>query len=361
MDSSVWLDLVLAMPDGEISASASDDPLIVEKELVHVGEFAKYDEKTGKVVAKYNITEDYLNHWQKTFAQMAKESVDVPMPLMHTKNPEARRATLVGVDRRKNSKGVESLFGKVKFKDAKSKENLSASQVSIYVPKKSGKYDMPIEHVAFTDYPVISTLEPFNIVASYLGEYEDAILLQNEDDDMTLKDLAIQAGLDPALTDEQQILMALSQKLAAANAAKPPVPPAAPPGPPRPPMPPGRFSRDNNGEQKLSGALLSTVRELRQMKLSRLSTGEDARITPAQAKLLADKYCTDDALAFSHLDGASDDFDTTIEVLQAGSPIRGAQKTGPQAMALSKDETQTKNRLVANAEARAAAAKEQAA
>lgn len=348
MDSSIWPDLVVAIPDGEISAAQFDDPLVVEKEIVHAGDFAKYD-LSGKVTARYNITEDHLNHWHKTFAEMAKDSVEVPMPLEHTRSPEARRATLIGTERRKNNKGVESLFGKVKFKDVKAKEALSTSQVSVFVPKQSGKFKMPIEHVAFTDYPVISTLEPFNIVASYFGE------AMNEDDDMTLRDLATQAGVDPAITDEQQLLMALSQKLAAIpKAPVPPAPAPAPVGPPRPPM---RFSKDQL--PVVDPLVLQMVKENRQLKLSRLSEGNNARITPAQRKILEDRFCSDDAISLSHAVGNSEDFDAAIRMIEAGSPIRGEQKTGPQAMALSKDETPTSNRLVANAEQRAKDAKEQ--
>lgn len=348
LDSTIWVDAIFAMANADAPVVSTSDPLIVEKELVHEGEFSKHTDD-GEI--KYKITKKFLDHWHKTFAEMSKDSVQVPMPLEHTRNPEARRATLVGMVRKPNSKGIESLFGQVKFKDAKAKADLIASNVSIYVPKKSGKYTMPIEHVAFTDYPVISTLESFAIVASLVGD--------EIEDDMTLRELATQAGIDPAIVDEQQLLMALSQKLAAIP--KPPVPgapvPGAPVAPPRPPMPGARFSKDKKENEPqyepLTGSLLSMVKQNRSMALSILSKGDDARITPATRKELEDRFCSDEALSFSHVPGASDDFDAVISALQKNPPIRSDKKSGAQALALSKDELTTeKNPLVANAERR---------
>ena len=344
MDSSLWIDIVLAAESADAPVVNAADPLIVEKELIHVGTFSKH---TNDGEVKYNITSKLLDHWHKTFAEMSKDNVEVPMPLGHSRNPELKRGSLVGTIRKPNSKGVDSLFGQVKYKDAKAKENLSASQVSIFVPKKSGKYTMPIEHVAFTDYPVVTTLEPFNIVASVI-----------EEDDMTLRELANIAGVDPALTDEQQIMMALAQKLQAIP--KPPVPGqppvGAPPVPPRAPMP-GRFSNDpvKDNPEPLTGALMDVVKENRQLRLSRLSEGKDARITPAQRKILEEKYLTEESLSFSHVDGGNEDFNTVVQMIEAGAPIRDMKKTGAQALVLSKDDQANgeKNPLVRGAEKRA--------
>lgn len=201
---------------------------------------------------------------------------------------------------------------------------------------------MPIEHVAFTDYPVVTTLEPFTIVASLVGD--------EIEDDMTLRELATQAGIDPSITDEQAILLALSQKLAAIPKTAVPAPAPAVPAVPRPAMP-ARFSKD---EEPLTGSLLGIVKQNRAMTLSRLSTGNDARITPAARKVLEDRYLTNDSLAFSHVDGASDDFDTVIDMIEKMPPLR-ANQSGSQAMVLSKDDLMSgeKNPLVRNAEKRA--------
>lgn len=345
MDAILWTDAIFAMAHSE-SAIATDDPLVVEKELVHVGDFSKH---TDDSEVKYKITEKLLDHWHKTFAEMSKDSVQVPMPLEHTRNPEARRATLVQTIRKPNKSGKESLFGRVRFKDVKAKADLAASNVSIFVPKKSGKYTMPIEHVAFTDYPVVSTLEPFAIVASLVES--DA----TEDDNMTLRELATQAGIDPSITDEQQIMMALAQKLAAIP--KGPVPgvpvPGVPVVSPRPALP-ARFSNTKDTPEPLGGSVLALVKQGREAILLSLSTGPDAHITPAARKILEEKYCTEEVLSLSHLPGANDDFDNIIAVLKTNPPLRG-KGSQAQTMALSKEDQMNpeKSPLVRNAEKRA--------
>jgi hypothetical protein len=341
------INVVLSLENGEPMA-ATDNPLEFWKEVAHEGQFVK---DTGNARMEFAITRGMMDHWHKTFNEMRADGMEVPVPVEHTRDPEKRRGTVTELARKPNGKGVSALYAKIKFKDASAAALAkSGANVSIFVPKKivSGvskkEFVMPLEHLAITDYPVIHDLEPFQAVALSMSPELEG------DPEVTLRELATQAGIDPSITDEQQLILALSQKLQQIAGPKPPVPgqPGAPPAPgnypPRPPAPRPFGASKTQGEpqiQPLSGLLLSTIKNARKVQLDALATGELARITPATAKKLAERFVTDEALAFSHVDGFDDGFDTTLEALAMNPPIKRGDKTGAQAgIALSKDGTE---------------------
>jgi hypothetical protein len=348
LEDAFPLNAVLAMENQEpwIAAGPSA-PLEYWKELCHEGQFVK---DNGATHLEFKITRDLMDHWNKTFLEMSTDGMSVPLPVEHTKDPEKRRGSLVETKRQLNKRGQQALYGRIKFNDESAASLAkSGAGVSIFVPKQvtnghGKKYVMPIEHVAITDYPVLHDLEPFQAVALSLAS--------DGDQDVTLRDLATQAGIDPSITDEQQLLLALSQKLAAV--AQPPRPPAGPAGPPRPPMPARPFGASKGDEPvPLTGSLLKMVREARSMKLDRLSTGAEPRITPAVRKKLEEQYLKDEVIALSHVDGFDDGFDAVVDSLMQNPPISRGGKTGPQAsLALDKGDAPSDG-LVKNMEKRA--------
>lgn len=304
----------LALSDSETHA-VPDKPLEFWKEIAHVGRFAKGD-------FKFSITEDDLEHWHNTFGAMQKSGIEVPVPVEHTKDPEKRRGKVLALARKTNSKGLPALFARIKFRDGDAAK-LSHSGVSIFVPAKAAdgygnEFKAPIQHVAITDYPVLTDLDPFQpIMLSFVGESPGEIktFIDNEGrksvmvtplvldalnrareqglaldfnskeeadakkgppgkspsqspsgqgdkppdraapgqsqqenpqqkNAMTLRDLATQLGIDPSITDEQQLLQQLAAIIAQLKArAQAPMPPQMPmrpqmmPGMPGPMMP----------------------------------------------------------------------------------------------------------------------------
>jgi len=328
--------------------------LVFEKEIVRAGEFTKSG-RSGKVT-RHVIDERMLDGFVRNFAEMKRDGVHVPVPVEHTVDPEKRRGTVTDMTKRPNGSGVPAVFARIEFRDAEAAKMAQTAGVSVYVPDKIhngtlGKdYHAAVEHVALTDYPVINDLAPFKPLALSL----------KMENDMTLKDLAAQMGVDPSITDEQQMLLAMSMKLQQMRGPQqPPAPaPGQPAAPPRPPGPaPARPFGMSREPIALSGTLLAMAVENRETKIGRLV--ERRLITPAVAKDLKATYCTDDALAFSHAEDFNDGFDAVVGALAKNSPvIPDGKKTGKQAVALSKDaDGRYENPLVANAVARAEAAK----
>lgn len=147
-------------------------------ETIPVGSFVKDNAKTGDAHERipFEVDLNTLKHWKRTFEDMKFNGIEVPMPLNHTEDPEARRATVVDFEIDKNDRGIDSLFTVFKFKNEEAEKNLKDTGVSIFVPPKfvDGKdkeYIYPIRHVAFTDYPVIpglAKMQPLAIAASYV-------------------------------------------------------------------------------------------------------------------------------------------------------------------------------------------------
>ena len=147
-------------------------------ETIPVGAFVKDNAKAGDEHERipFEVDLNTLKHWKNTFKAMMFNGIEVPMPLNHTEDPEARRATVVDFEIEKNDSGKDSLFTIFKFKDKEAEKSLKDTRVSVFVPPKfvdgrDNEYIYPIRHVAFTDYPVIpglSKMQPLAIAASYV-------------------------------------------------------------------------------------------------------------------------------------------------------------------------------------------------
>lgn len=150
------------------------DGLTFWKELIYEGSFTKA--VPGQAPQHFTIDQAKIDHWATTGNRMVKNGVKIPLPLKHNDNPEANRARLIEYATDVNDSGLYSLWGKVRFNNARAAELAASTDVSIFVPGdtfvdgRGNSYEYAIKHIALTDYPVIPGLSDFHaIAASYDG------------------------------------------------------------------------------------------------------------------------------------------------------------------------------------------------
>jgi hypothetical protein len=153
-----------------VAAAARTMPLraapsgrLYRKELIYVGSF-----RTPHM--SFDVDDRLLHHWVCTFDAMSAGGIEVPVPVEHSTDPEARRGTLVRLELSRNDRGLTALYGWLRFRGD---YDPGDAQVSIYVPLEvtdglGRKYFRPIRHVALTDYPVIPGLGRFEAIAASL-------------------------------------------------------------------------------------------------------------------------------------------------------------------------------------------------
>lgn len=163
-------------PGEAISLSGEGDGLTFRKEVIYEGNFVK---KTKDIDQPFSVNAELMDYWSRISNEMIEDGIKIPGPLMHRKDPESNRALVLGFQRGINSKGKQSLYAIMRFRDIEAAKLAKTTDVSIYVPEEpvfSGtgkKYVKPIRHVALTDYPVVNGLEDFkSIAASYDGPLE---------------------------------------------------------------------------------------------------------------------------------------------------------------------------------------------
>jgi len=249
------LSSIISLSNVDSDVIETDNDRVFIKEVVHVGTFHKDDQRIP-------ITEQHLKHWCKTFAEMAREGIEVPVPLEHTRDPEKRRGKVLSLTMSKNSRGLPAMYAKIAFSDAKQAKQLRNSGVSIFVPKevKTGSgntYKIPIEHIAITDYPVVAGLEPFKPIALSFTPADD----KGDDKKDTKPDgdakndgnpssnppnksgdpvrmIANMLGVDPSITDPAQLSAACQQVIQTLMARGGMQPPANQPQRPMTPQAP---------------------------------------------------------------------------------------------------------------------------
>lgn len=343
------------------------------KQVIYEGAFVK--SRPDEEDIEFSVDGKLMDHWHDTFLAMQDEGIEVPMPLGHTEDPEKRRATVVGSERGKDSQGRDSLFQIVEFVDPKYESLAASSNVSIFVPPsfRSGKgtpYERPIRHTAFTDYPVIPGLEPFQAIACSYDALElnmpmpggvptpaapapagaaGAAAPPAAGGGVTLQTIAKKLGVPENLPPDQ-LLMQIDAKVTQLMAQKPPAPgapalggaPAVPATPPR----------------SVAASHVKTTKKLRERELRDLL--ENGQITSAMYADFCAQYCTEKGLALSLSDGAPDDgFDSLVRTLSKNTKgaIRRGERSGPQVLALSDDRNRPEpSSVVRNAEKRAEAA-----
>lgn len=149
--------------------------LTYRKELIYAnapGEF--FTKRTKDKVQKFRVDESTLDHWASVGNRMRQNGVKIPTPLKHNTDPENNRGQILRFETGVNDEGRPALFGIVKFRDEKAAELAASTDVSIFVPAdpiydgKGNGYDYAIQHVCFTDYPVIPGLSGFQAIAASL-------------------------------------------------------------------------------------------------------------------------------------------------------------------------------------------------
>ena len=323
---------------------------VYRKELIYTGHFVK---KTPQKEQRFSVTEDDLTHWVETGVQMLSNGIEIPLPLEHTENPEAKRGDVVGFETGINDKGLPALYGLCTFVDADAEKLAASANCSIYVPEdftdgKGNTYERPVRHVALTNYPVIPGLAKFETIALSLLE-------PTGENEMPLKELAkavgveVQDGADDA-TIEKAIATSfgtMRKELDDLKKKSKTDPPADPKPADKPPV-------------KIAAGFLSMARDNRTLKLDALVKA--GNITPATRDKLAAQYVTDDALtlSLSSEEGDADGFDTMVAALGENDPVQLAEQSGPQldgeALTLSEVGDPKKNPMLAEAQARANAA-----
>jgi hypothetical protein len=346
--------VVYCTPGLDAWSLSNESERLYRKELIYEGAFVKKDDSEE---IRFNVDEALMLHWVATHDAMTANGNDVPLPLMHTENPEQRRGTVHRLAVEEDSQGRKGLFGYIKFRDAEA-EKLAASNVSIYVPNewtdgKDNRYVRPVRHVALTDYPVVPGLDSFQAIVASLS-------LAQGDQDMPLRQLATKLGVelgDDTADDqvESKIVTAittmktenskLKQELATLKAK---------------PKPESKEGEGKEEEKKVAVAagFITLARDNRKMKLDGL-VGKSA-ITKAVADKLSEQYCTDEALSLSlSSDGTSSDgFDNLIETLSGNDPVKLGEASGQQTVALSHNlKKGEENPVLKDAQARADAAK----
>ena len=346
----------LQPPDCDTLELASATPNTYRKQVIYAGQFTKTEGKGVK--QRFKVDKQLLLHWERIGNEMLTNNIGVPMPSLHTDEPEAKRADIVRFEFGKDSKNRDALFVHFSFVSGLAPDTLAAlkaSDVSIFVPPEwtdgnNKKYDRPIRHVAFTNSPVIPGLDPTTALAASF----------EENTNMTMAELAQALGLqvedgadDSAIG--QAIIDAVTNLKKSSESGEEALPPSsdtqgASPAPSAAPTPPVTKETVTREFKPLAAGFVNMAIDSRQTKLDSLVSR--GKITPAMSKKLAEQYATAEpvGLALSDDGTFSDGFDSLIETLELNQAIELGERTQHQALPAEK------NPLLQDAKRRAEAA-----
>jgi len=375
-------------PRGSFELAKKGDPLVYRKELAYPGRFTKVNPETKKEEFELPVTDTLLDHWVNTFSEMNKNGVDVPVPIGHTTDPEARRGTVVDLKKEYNpARKCNALYAYVKFRDEQTANDLRNSNVSLFMPPeftdgKKRRYIRPIRHVAITDYPVIPGLDSFKPVAASFYE----LSLSEDDAKMTIAELAEKMGVAvPDGADDDAAAQAILEAWDASEESGDDEEPAVYDGSGEAPVeddedmsalgddfadddsgdePPPRKRRDEEEDEETPPAmsfsmpptLVRQVVRARRLEIDNLV--QTRRISKPVADKLKTKYASDEAIsvALSHefSGSAGDGFDDLMATLALNAPVAASgEQTGRQTV----PRAGAKNSLLEDAKQRAARAK----
>ena len=327
-------DLTTHAPGLEPFKASGDDPLVFEKETIYCGTFIK----NGKQI---KITPLSLSHWKRSIDDYRANGLSIAVPVEHTDNPELNRGEVIGGEVRRNSKGILSLYTKIKFRDEEAAKLAKTAQVSIFSPSEAvdglgRKYKSPVAHVALTDNPMVPGLEKFKaLAASFTGEVK-----------MSVQTLAEKLALPIAGKEdaelESDIFMYVQDLQKQLDDAKKP-------------------SDAVDEEEPVAASLVTMVRNARTTQLESLR--DKGHITPVVFADLKKKHIdAEDGIKMSlqTKKPKDDGFDALIEVLKKNEPVLShKEKTKGQTIVMSNDSRKTgeKSATVRDAERRAEEAK----
>ena len=188
-----------------LAAVDSKGRKIFRKEVIYPGHFEKRDPTTKKTEVEFDVTQDMIKNWVKQHERMRAKGIDVPLPVQHSTDPEDRRGTVLRLAKEFNpERGVDCLYMYVRFRDRKAEKLAGTTQVSLFSPPdfvdgEGNEYSRPIRHVALTDYPVISGLDDFKVIAASFGGNFNT---PKETDMTSLVAVAKRLGLKPRKSDD---------------------------------------------------------------------------------------------------------------------------------------------------------------
>lgn len=344
--------LILLSDDSAALALSSPDDgnQRYARKIIRTGKF--YDSKSDRW---FEVSDNALAHWAKTFALMASRGVDIPVPLEHTDKPDRNR----GWVRNMYIKG-DSLMADIEAIGEEGKKAVERNSVSVFIPPKwtdgtGNNYDWPIMHVALTPTPVITGLGDARPIAA------SRVPFDKEKDKMDWTKIKESLDIDVEMTDEnaEELVLAqvternlekddLTAKLVTATEAL-------------------EASNKELGTLKLSHGkppaeadptLVSLVRDNRGMKIDALQAA--GKVTKVCADEIRKQYIEGtEGLSLSDSltrdSGKTDGFDALVAILQSNDNVIDlTELTGAQILLSHQKEGEIKeDALKANAKARA--------
>ena len=325
--------------------------LMMWKELCRSGDY----ETDGTT---HHIDEAFLREMVRTFQIRRKKGIEVPCPLGHTHDPEAKRGRVIYLELRGKG-GKTSLFGIIEFVNEEAKELLQHSDVSIEAPEQVWDGDgachpFALEHVAFTDYPVVSGMEGFTDIQfsiikskgtkrmakkrmSEVDEKQKEKEFEEEQESEEEKKLSRKKRLakkrkfseddeelsedDEELSEDDEELSEDDEELSEDDDEE--------------------FSEDDEKDKEMakkrmgkkkcfsrSGVSFSLLKENREMKIQKLL--DRGKITPAQGRLMTKMFCSPQAVSFSLRTDNNREFQNICTLLNAGISQDFGEETGIQ-------------------------------
>lgn len=315
--------------------SATEDPLVFEKQCIYVGHFEKWN--GDKLEYEFDVTEADIDNWIAQHDAMIQAGVNVPVPKLHSFDPDDKRGDVLSYTKKFDSKGRMSLYAKIKFNSLEIAKQNRNNDVSIFSPAfiKHGSqtFVRPIQHVGLTDYPVVGDLEKFTIAASTV----DSIGKKANMD--YLKKICEVMGLEvPADATEDSLVAMISEAFQAMKDELD----AATQGASKEGNKEGSTETKPAVDATIAASIVSLTADNRALKIEKLVN--ERKITPAQATKMKNDYVA----KCSPTDG----FEAAYNLALSNEPIKGVEgvaRTGSQHRTTEGQQS----KLVANAKARA--------
>jgi len=321
-------------------------PLVFEKELLPVGDIVHWV-SDDKEVKEIRVKRTFLDKVVDNFKKMKEVGVRCPLFGSHVESSDNHRGEVVAVKVKKNNRGEDALFGRIKFNNAKVAEQGKNLDVSVGIPPKfvDGKknvYEWPLRHVALTAKPIVPGMQRFEPILLSFDTPTGLMLAaeappMNELIDQILAALQLTA---PDGSDEAAKLRLILQKVQPAP------------------------SEEEKGapDLNLSFSPLLTKELIRSREQQVDGLIRDLVLTPARGAEWKKKYCTKDAveadIKLSHdNEDATTAFDAAVEQAREFAEDRPISNSGREGIRLSHKQKDDENPLIKAAKKKAEAAK----